>query len=497
MSTSAPRPISDLPLLTRIPGARAFRDDRMRVLRSMTEETAPIGRLQGLAGTVALVSSPEAVHEVLVEKARSFEKSPVLRMALHPLAGLGLFTSEGELWKRQRKLMAPIFQIAQIKGFAEQMGACAVRTAVTWKDGATVDIAHETTRIAMAVAGKTLFDIDTFGETDEIGEALTVALHWTGNQATNVPMLLQARLRTKIMLFADRVPQPARAPFERATEALLRPLLLPTRRTRDLRRALDVLELRVARMIDERRRSAGTRDDLLSRLLTARDEDDGATMSDRQVRDEVLTLFVAGHETTATGLAWAIMLLCQHPEAYARARAEALACPGVPGHDDLPRLSFCLRVFKEALRLYPPVFLFGRQAIADVEVAGYLLPKGTITIFSPYAMQRRPELWPDPERFDPDRFSPEAEAARHRAAYFPFSLGPRTCIGNHFALMEGPLVLATLLRHADFELVDRRGAEPDPQATLRPKGGIPVRIALRGARGRGARDVPSAEPLAG
>ena len=482
MNTASPKPISALPRLTKIPGAAAFRDDRLSVLRAMIEEREPVGRIGAMAGTVVLVSAPDQVHEVLVEKARCFEKSPVLRMALYPLAGLGLFTSEGELWKRQRKLMSPIFQIAQIKRFAAQMSECAERAAATWRDGETLDIAHETTRIAMAVAGKTLFDIDTFDETDEIGEALTVALHWTGEQATSVPMLLQARLRTRLMLLADRVPPPLRDRLSRLTERMLDPVLLPGERTRRVKRALGVLERRVARMIADRRGSAGARDDLLSLLLAARDEDDGATMSDRQVRDEVLTLFVAGHETTATALAWAIMLLCQNPAQYARARDEALACPGVPGHDDLPRLAFNLRVFKESLRLYPPVFLFGRQAITEVEVGGYLLPKGTICIFSPYAMHRRPDLWPDPARFDPDRFTPEAEAARPRSSYYPFSLGPRTCIGNHFALMEGPLVLATLLRRADFELVDPRGAEPDPQATLRPAGGIRVRVKLRAPR---------------
>lgn len=480
MSTS-PRPFTEVPRLDRLPGPGAFRNERLRVLDAMIEERAPLGRVAGVAGNVVMAGSPETVHEVLVEKARSFEKSPVLRMALHPLAGLGLFTSEGELWRRQRKLMSPLFQPAQIRRFAAQMAECAERSAATWADGATLDIAHETTRIAMAVAGKTLFDIDTFGETDELGEALTVALAWSGDQATSLPLMLQARLRTEVMRLAARVPPPASARLDDLAARMLTPLQLPGRRTRELRRALGVLERRVARMIDERRGSAAARDDLLSRLLAARDEDDGATMTDRQVRDEVLTLFVAGHETTATGLAWGIMLLCQEPAAYERARAEALACPAVPSYDDLPRLAYCQRVFKEALRLYPPVFLYGRQAIADVEVGGYLLPRGTICLVSPYAMQRRPDLWPDPARFDPDRFTPEAESARPRGAYFPFSLGPRTCIGNHFALMEGPIVLATLLRRADFELLDPRGTEADPQATLRPKGGIFVRVKLRDA----------------
>lgn len=476
-----PKTFADLPEFSQFEGMNAFRTQRLKTLHRFSEELLPIVRLQGLAGTVALVNAPETVHEVLVEKARSFEKSPVLRMALHPLVGEGLFTSEGELWRRQRKLMSPIFHVSQIQHFAEQMGDCAVRTCETWRDGQTVDIAHETTRIAMAVAGKTLFDVDTFGETDEIGEALTVALHWTGEQATAIPLLLQARLRTRLMLLADRVPEPFSTKINAAAAALLRPILWPDRSTRELRRALGVLDARVARMIAERRKSDAPREDLLSRLLAARDDEDGATMSDKQVRDEVLTLFVAGHETTATALAWAVMLLCQHPDAYRRARDEALAVGRVPGHADLGKLPFCLRVFKESMRLYPPVFLFGRQAITEVTVGGHSLPKGTICVVSPFALHRRSDLWEDPSRFDPDRFTPEAEAARPRGSYVPFSLGPRTCIGNHFALMEGPIVLATLLRHADFELLSPAGAEPDPQATLRPKGGIAVRVKLREA----------------
>lgn len=481
MKSGSPRSLQELPLFAQPPGAKSFHQDRLGALRNFIKQPEALGRLPMIGRTLVLANAADAVHEVLVEKARCFEKSPVLRMALHPLAGVGLFTSEGDLWKRQRKLMSPIFQVAQIKPFAECMQACAARAVETWRDGQRLDIAHETTRIAMSVAGRTLFDVDMFGEADELGEALTVALHWTGTQASRFPLLAQATLRTEVIRLADRVPPKVAEPLNAAADALIRPLLLPGRETRELKKALAVLDRRVARMIDARRRDPG-RDDLLSRLLTARDEDDGRTMSDRQVRDEILTLFIAGHETTAAALAWSIMLLCQHPAAYARAKTEALSLPAAPRYEDLPRLAYNLRVFKESMRLYPPIFIFGRQAITDVEIGGYLLPKGTICLTSPYVIHRRPDLWPDPERFDPDRFTPEAEAARPRSAYFPFSLGPRTCIGNHFALMEGPIVLATLLRMADFELIDPRGAEPDLQATLRPRGGIPVRIKLSGAK---------------
>jgi cytochrome P450 len=260
---------------------------------------------------------------------------------------------------------------------------------------------------------------------------------------------------------------------------MLDPIRLPTRETRKLERALDVLDGRVARMIEDRRKNPG-REDLLSRLLSAKDDESGV-MSDRQIRDEVLTLFVAGHETTATGLAWSLTLLAKHPDAYARVRAEVDEIGRLPTAADMPRLTYTTRVFKEALRMYPPVYMFGRQAIEDVSIGGYDFPKGTIVLISPYALQRRAEYWPDPERFDPDRFTKENEAARHRSAYLPFSAGPRTCIGNHFALMEATLALATIFHHCDLELMNPGAVVPEPSATLRPSS-VQMRVELRGAR---------------
>jgi cytochrome P450 len=215
--------------------------------------------------------------------------------------------------------------------------------------------------------------------------------------------------------------------------------------------------------------------------LHARD-DDGAAMSTKQVRDEILTLFIAGHETTASGLAWALYLLAKHPAALAQAVAEADALPGPGvGFDDLHALPFLLQVFKESLRMYAPIYLFGRQAMEDVTVGGYEIPCGKIVLISPYAVHHRADLWPDPDRFDPSRFLPEAEQVRSREAYLPFSGGTRTCIGNHFALMEGPIVLATLLRRMRFELAAGTVVTPEASATLRPAGGIPMRVVRRRA----------------
>jgi cytochrome P450 len=455
---------------------RFARKSRLEGLLKFNRERGDIGRIRFVFGSVVLVNAPDLVHDVLVTRAKSFEKSPIMRAALNPLVGQGLFTSEGELWRRQRKLMAPMFQHGKIARFAEDMTACAEREAATWQDGEVLDVARATTRITMAVAGKTLFGIDTFDESDELGAALTVALAWAGEQASSAALIAQARLKIGLELVADRFGVGDRV--KPLADRMLEPVLWPGPRTRALRRALDVLEARVARMIDERRADPGARHDLLSLLLEARGEE-GEAMSPKQVRDEVLTLFVAGHETTAAALGWALMLLCQHRDVYGALRSEVDALAGPPAMNDLPKLGLALRVFKESMRLYPPVFMFGRVAVEDVDIGGYHIPRGTVVLVSPFALHRKPEIWPDPHRFDPSRFLPEAEAARHKAAFIPFSLGPRTCIGNHFALMEGPLVLATLLRRADFELVDPRGAEPEALATLRPRGGIPVRVRLR------------------
>jgi cytochrome P450 len=229
-------------------------------------------------------------------------------------------------------------------------------------------------------------------------------------------------------------------------------------------------------MIDERRRSSEVHGDLLSRLLEAKD-DDGAPMSDRQTRDEILTLFVAGHETTATGLAWTIHEACKNPKIYAEMEREADAVGDSPTIADLGKLDTCLRAFKEALRIYPPVYMFGRDATTAVELGGYDLPRSTNVMISPWVMHRQRHVWPDPERFDPERFQPANESKRHRYAYLPFSAGPRFCLGIHFAYIEAPLILATLLRRFRFELLAEDQAEPS--ATLRPKNGVRVRVHAR------------------
>jgi cytochrome P450 len=474
--------VSSLPIL---PGSEGLgptlqlRRNRPRFMR-MLSGGGDMFRLQLLDKKVVVVTGPAQVNQLLVEGAASLEKAAMLRHGLYPLAGEGLFTSNGALWKRQRRLMAPIFTPAQIAAFAGGMVECAQRDVDTWRDGEIVDISRETTRIAMSIAGRTLFGAETFSESDEIGAALTEALGWASRQATSPFPLVQITLRRSIEGLAERLAGRPAAWSRRLADGLHRPLLLPVGEDQRVRQAVAMLDRRVQRMIDERRAGGlASSPDLLSRLLSAQDEDDRGVMSDRQVRDEVLTLFVAGHETTASALAWALYLLARHPETLGRAQAEADAIGRPPRYEDLPRLALCLRVFKESMRLYPPVPIFARDVISDIEVGGYRLTPGTVVLVSPYATHHRPDLWPDPEHFDPERFTPEAEATRHRQAFLPFSAGPRVCIGNHFALMEGPLVLATLLQRATFALTSTDEIEADIQATLRPRGGVPMRVRLR------------------
>jgi cytochrome P450 len=473
--------LSDIPYL---PGGHGlmghtaeFRRDRLDIARRVVAEGAPLVRFRSPVANIVIAHDPDVVHEALVEKAAVLEKSEMLRFALYPLAGEGLFTSRGQLWRRQRKLMAPLFVPGQLRAYAADMVACAERAQGGWREGQTIELARETTRITMAIAGKTLFDIDTFDEADELGEALTVALDFTSSMGGSPLGFAHIYVRRHLEALAERAGAGLSDRLLRLAARFEGPIWYPGELGRRMRVAVRTLDERVSRMIEERRASGLDRSDLLTKLLTARDEDDGNAMSDRQVHDEVITLFVAGHETTATGLAWTLYELCRHPEVYDAVEREIDALGHPAGVDDLPRLGLTLRAFKEALRLYPPVYFFGRTAQKDMTLAGVHLPRFTNVVVMPYSLHRRPDAWPTPERFDPSRFLPEAESGRHKLAWIPFGAGPRICIGYQFALMEAPLVLATLMRRFRFEsLADE---VPEPTATLRPKGGVPMRVRER------------------
>jgi cytochrome P450 len=455
--------------------------ERLSLQRDLAKRDTPLVRGRVLQMPVYFPCTPDAAHDVLVTHAKSFEKSPGLRIILHHFAGQGLFTSEGAVWRTQRRLMSPLFQPATLShaGYAELMRRVAIDVADSLTEGATVDVAHETTRIAMNVVGKTLFDIDAFDDADDLSRALTTALGWV-NQNLASPALVAHVLG---MDAANTLAQHTTGRLSRALGSLAKrlesPFLLPGVRDAKLRDAVALVDARIAGMIAERRKQGLSQRDLLTLLISAKDPeatgDDRQPMSDQQVRDEAITLFVAGHETTATALAWSFYYLARDPDLYARALAEARAFADAPITTWEPqRLELCTRIFKESMRLVPPLMMLPRRSLEAVEVAGTLLPPRSIVFVSVITQHYRADVYPDPERFDPDRWLPAAEAKRPRSSYLPFGAGPRVCIGQHFAMMEGPIVLATLLARLRFEIDPERIIEPDDFATLRPRGGVPA-----------------------
>jgi cytochrome P450 len=421
----------------------ALARDRLWLMKQAAAVRGGICEIPLAAGSVVVVSSPDLVHEVLVAEADHFVKGTTFRF-LRPVVGDGLLTSEHEQHRRQRKLMAPAFAHKRIAAYADTMASYAERTQRGWADGARIDLGAEMMRLTLAIASKTLLDADVEGDAASVGSAVSVLVRE-----------VNARISTPLSF-----------------------LLPSASRNRRARAAMATLDAVILRIIQERRASKADTGDLLSVLLAAQEEGGGGGMSDRQVRDEVMTIFLAGHETTANALSWSLYLLARHPDAYDRLRREAAtilggraACAG-----DLPRLEFALQVFKEALRLYPPAYLTSRLAIRDVEIGGHLIAAGTDVIVNIHGMHRSPEYFPDPETFRPDRFEVTAEKTIPRGAYIPFGAGARICIGNNFALMEGQLVLATLAQGIELALVDPGEIAPEALVTLRPLGGVPMRV---------------------
>lgn len=417
--------------------------DRLTLYLRVVQQCGDVGSFHFGPFRVIFFNKPEYVHSVFVEHADDFDKGAAIHNTFRPIIGNGIFTSEGDFHRRQRKLMAPSFQPRHIISYADLMAHYSELIQQKWSDSETVDVNQEMTHLTMSIIGKILFDADVFTETDELGAAMTTTLSHVSH--------------TLSKLFPI-------------------PLNWPTKRNRDTRHAIAVLRGRIQTLIEERREETEERNDFLSILLQTQDED-GKHMSDEQVIDESLTLFGAGHETTATALAWTWYLLASHPEIYKRVQAEvdAVLQGRTPTYADLAQLPYCLQVFKETMRLYPPAYAISRAPLHDVDINGYIARKGKDIVFvSPYTMHRRPDYFPEPEVFDPERFTLENEKKLPRYAYIPFGAGPRICIGNHFAMMEGHLLLATLAQRVTFELVPNQHIIPDPlkTVTIRPRNGI-------------------------
>jgi cytochrome P450 len=430
-----------------IPSLLRFTRDPLEFVTSMAQAPGDVVHYRLAFRDVFLLKHPDLVRDVLVTRQHDFGKGEGLRWARRFL-GDGLLTSEGELHTRQRRLAQPAFHRQRIGSYGAAMVAHAEAARARWRDGEELRLDREMVRLTLAIAGKTLFDADTEAQAAEVGTALTDIIRLFPRFALPLGGLLLA------------LPLPANRRYERG------------------RRRLDAI---VYGLIEERRRDGRDRGDLLSMLMLARDEDGGPGMGDRQLRDEVMTLLLAGHETTANALTWTFYLLARNPDAEARLFRELEEALGGrrPAVEDLPRLPYTERVVAEAMRLYPPAWALGRRALRDLELNGVPIPKNALVMSSPYVMQRDARWFPDPLRFDPDRFTPEARAARPRFCYFPFGGGARACIGEPFAWMEGVLVLATLAQRWRFPLVPGHPVEPQALITLRPRHGLRVRAERR------------------
>jgi len=432
-------------LRSRFPGDHllAFRRDVLGFLQHANRTCGDVAEFRLGPEHTVLITHPNHVRDILVTHHRQFVKGRRGDVAKQFL-GEGLLNSEGETHRRQRRLSQPAFHHQRLSAYASVMTEYSARLREQWRDGDTLDMAQAMMRLGLGIVGKTLFNTDVEAEALAIGNAISD--------------LLQYSTRASLPLAA----------------ALLK---LPLPSVRRLRRAQQFLDTAIYRIIQERRTEDTDRGDLLSMLLLAQDEaEEGAGMSDKQVHDEALTLMLAGHETTAVALTWTWYLLSQHPEAEAKLHDELREVLGgrLPSLDDLDQLTYTRMVLTEALRLYPPVWLMTRRNLEAYRLGDYTLPARTFILLSPYLTQRDPRFFDAPEQFQPERWMQNHSGPKY--AYFPFGGGPRQCIGEGFAWMEGILVLATLAQQWRMQLVPGHPVGLKPLVTLRPKAGMRMTV---------------------
>jgi cytochrome P450 len=424
----------------RFPGehALALWRDPLGSLLALAREYGDVTRWRFRGTDYTLLVRPEHVRQILVTDHAAFTKGRVLQ-EVKSLLGEGLLTSEGDVHSRRRRSIQPVFHRDCVAGLADEMVAAATDVSSRWCDGQRLDVHREMTQLTLSVVGRTLFGADLDREADEIRNALALVLE---RQARSVRPFSKA---------LDRLPVPSRRRHERARERL---------------------ESTVAGIIAARRGTGSGDSDLLEVLL------DG---SDREARDEAMTILLTGHETMANALTWTWALLARHPHVERKLHEELgdVLEGSLPTAADVPALVYTEMVFRETLRLCPPVWRIGRRALVDYDVDGYLIPAGSIIVISPFVTQRDGRFFPEPLRFDPERWAQDELCARPRFSYFPFGGGPRVCIGEGFALVEGKLLLATLARRWRPRPAPGHDLRPEPLVTLRPKGGLPVTLEQR------------------
>ncbi|MBS1806935.1 MAG: cytochrome P450 [Acidobacteria bacterium] len=427
---------------------RDYQNDPLGFATRCAREFGDIVSARFLYVPCFFIYHPDHIEQVLVTQQRNFIKSVSLQTPfMRRLIGNGLLSSEGEFWKRQRRLAQPAFHRERINTYSQTMTAYTERMLASWQTGETRDIHEDMMQLTLEIVAKTLFDADVTDTAREVGQLLSVIVE---------PFSYQASFK---WILDNRLPTPMNRRFHRTAQRL------------------DEI---VFGIINERRASKVDRGDLLSMLLAALDED-GSQMTDQQLRDEAMTLFLAGHETTALTMSWTWYLLAQHPEVEAKLRAEIESVLGerTPTMADLPALKYADQIIKESMRLYPPAYAMGRQALQEFELGGYRIPAKSQIFFFQYVTHRDPRFFDEPEQFKPERWTEEFVRQLPRYAYFPFGGGPRLCIGNSFAMMETVLILVAIAQKFSLKLAPGQAITPIPGITLRPENGIKMILEKR------------------
>ncbi|MGJ3238153.1 MAG: cytochrome P450 [Anaerolineae bacterium] len=451
-----PKPMSDIPgpepinnLFKVLATFRAFNHDALGVIDQQKQQYGDVVSLEILGEKQLLIANPELFREILVTKAKSFHKGSDYkdtRKGLARFLGNGLIVSDGEFWQKQRKSIQPAFHAKRIEDYAATMGIFAEEMVQKWQNDTILNIAHEMTQVTLRIVARTIFNTDIQQNADNIATTME-AINETAGQNTVLPAWV------------------------------------PTPQELQARKAIRDMDAYVYDLIATRRRNFYDTGDLLSMLLLAQD-DEGNHMSDKEVRDEAVGLFLAGHETTANALNWTLWLLAQNPqaEAYLHDELDQVLDGRTPTVQDLRDLPYTTQVIKESMRWMPPVSGVGRRAVEDVQIGDYLIEAGTSILLNFYSVHRDPRYWEDPLAFRPERFAPDAETDRDRYAYLPFGGGARICVGNSFAMMEAQILLATIAQHAQLSLQAGQEVLPVSRITTYPKNGLPMHVRRREPR---------------
>lgn len=445
----------------RPPGPRGFEvfdavyRSRMNILEALRHVARTYGDIASYKISnldVYILSHPDDVKYVLQTNHRNYKKA-ITYQALRPLLGNGLLLSEGDFWLRQRRLVAPMFHRRQVRRFAsimvEETQAVVSEFERAARTGNEVDVSSLMSRVTLAIVGRVLFNRDIGRASDAVGDAMEIIFRDVNDRITSLVSI---------------------------------PLDIPTPHNLKIRRAIEQLEDLVDEMIDARQGREEEYEDLLSMLLLAEDEETGERMTREQIRDEVMTFVLAGHETTSNALGWTLMLLSEHPVVRRQLQAE-LDAEWDDARDPVEQvreLEYLEMVLDESMRMYPPAWTIEREPIEDDEIRGYHIPAGAVVVTAPYLVHHNPDVWANPEGFDPERFRPEKRQDYHRYAHFPFGGGPRMCVGADFAMLEAKLILAELMRRFDLDLAGYADVELEANVTLHPMNGLPMNVRKRG-----------------